>query len=70
VACICSAGVPQAYPWHLSGIIVVGQNMQALAADTRAENIYKDAEAVPAEAIKIQEHLAAQHAVLTQCHGV
>jgi hypothetical protein len=65
VSLLWHASAPQAYPWPLSGIIV-GQNIQALAADTRAENTYKDAEAVLAEAIKIQEHLAAQRAVLTR----
>ena len=46
--------------------IIVVQNIQALAADKRAENTYKDAEAILAEAIMIQEHLAAQDAVLTR----
>jgi hypothetical protein len=44
-------------------IIIVGQNVQASASDKRAEQTYKDAEAVLAEAQKIQEHLAAQDEV-------
>lgn len=46
-------------------IIIVGQNIQAQAADKRAEATYKDADAVLHEAVKIQEHLAAQDAVLS-----
>jgi hypothetical protein len=45
-------------------IIIVGQNVQAKAADKRSEQTYKDAEAVLAEAIKIQEHLAVQDQAL------
>ena len=45
-------------------IIIVGQNVQAAAADKRAEDTYKDAEAVLHEAIEIQKHLHAQDAVL------
>jgi hypothetical protein len=45
-------------------IIIVGQNVQALAADKRAEQTYNDAEAVLHEARQIQEHLAAQDAAL------
>src|SRR5713226_6185399 len=41
-------------------IIIVGQNIQAKAADKRAEETYKDAEAVLHESIQIQEHLTAQ----------
>lgn len=41
-------------------IIIVGQNIQAKAADTRADDTYKDAEAVLQEAAKIQEHLTKQ----------
>jgi hypothetical protein len=54
-------------------IIIVGQNVQAKAADKRAEDTYKDAEAVLHEALEIQKHLAAQDAVLTkltsEAHG-
>ena len=41
-------------------IIIVGQNVQAAAADARAEATYKDADAVLQEAKQIQAHLAAQ----------
>ena len=46
-------------------IIIVGQNLQAKATDQRAESTYEDAEAVLHEAMQIQDHLAAQDAVLT-----
>jgi hypothetical protein len=45
-------------------VIIVGQNVQAAAADKRAEQTYLDAEAVLKEAQKIQEHLASQDAAL------
>ena len=45
-------------------VIIVGQNLQANAADKRSEQTYKDAEAVLHEALQIQQHLAAQDAVL------
>lgn len=45
-------------------IIIVGQNVQALASDKRAEQTYLDAEAVLAEAQQIQQHLAIQDAAL------
>ena len=41
-------------------IIIVGQNIQAAAADKRAEDTYRDAEAVLKEAEEIQKHLLAQ----------
>jgi uncharacterized membrane protein len=50
----------------LLSIIMVGQNIQANAADKRSEQTYRDAEAVLAEALKIQEHLAAQDALLAK----
>ncbi len=43
-------------------IIIVGQNIQAKAADRRSEETYKDAEAVLHECNQIQAHLAAQDA--------
>ena len=46
-------------------VIIVGQNIQARAADKRSESTYKDAEAVLHEALQIQEHLAAQDKVLS-----
>ncbi len=63
----------------LLSIIMVGQNVQALAADRRAEATYLDAEAVLHEATEIQQHLAAQdteitklaelHAMVTDLHA-
>lgn len=41
-------------------IIIVGQNIQAAAADKRSEDTFKDAEAVLKEAEEIQNHLLAQ----------
>jgi hypothetical protein len=41
-------------------IIIVGQNIQAKAADARSEATYKDAEAVLHEAQEIQKHLMDQ----------
>jgi hypothetical protein len=46
-------------------VIIVGQNLQAKASDKRAENTFKDAEAVLHEAIEIQKHLVAQDQVLS-----
>jgi hypothetical protein len=48
----------------LLSVIIVGQNVLAASADKRSEATYKDADAVLHEAIKIQEHLAAQDKVL------
>ena len=41
-------------------IIIVGQNIQAAAADQRADATYRDAEAVLHESEQIQNHLEAQ----------
>ena len=41
-------------------IVIVGQNIQATAADKRSEETYKDAEAVLKESEEIQKHLLAQ----------
>jgi hypothetical protein len=46
-------------------IIIVGQNIQATAADKRSEDTYKDAEAVLKEAEEIQKHLLAQDQVIS-----
>jgi hypothetical protein len=43
-------------------IIIVGQNVQAAAADARSQATYEDAVAVLEEAKQIQAHLAAQDA--------
>ena len=45
-------------------IIIVGQNVQAAAADKRAEQTYEDADAVLHHALEIQKHLQAQDVVL------
>ena len=47
-------------------IIIVGQNVQAAAADARSEATYKDAAAVLEEAKQIQAHLAAQDAEIAK----
>ncbi len=46
-------------------IIIVGQNIQAKAADKRAEETYRDAEAVLKEAEEIQKHLLAQDELIS-----
>jgi hypothetical protein len=46
-------------------IIIVGQNIQAAAADKRSEATYEDAKAVLHEAMEIQAHLKAQDVALT-----
>ena len=48
----------------LLSVIIVGQNVLAAAADARAEATYSDADAVIHESVKIQDHLAAQDALL------
>lgn len=45
-------------------VIIVGQNLQARAADRRSEQTYRDAEALLHEAMEIQHHLQAQDKVL------
>ena len=50
-------------------VIIVGQNIQAQAADKRAEDTYNDAAAVLHEAQEIQKHLAAQDAEISQILG-
>jgi hypothetical protein len=47
-------------------IIIVGQNIQARASDTRADETYKDAEAVLKEAAIIQEHLTKQDELIAR----
>jgi hypothetical protein len=47
-------------------IIIVGQNLQSKASDARAEQTFKDAEAVLAEALEIQKHLASQDEILAR----
>ena len=50
----------------LLSIIMVGQNVQSQASDKRAEETYKDAEAVLHESIQIQSHLEAQDFLLSK----
>jgi hypothetical protein len=50
----------------LLSVIIVGQNELAAAADKRAEATHSDADAVLHEVVKLQDHLAAQDAVLAQ----
>ncbi len=45
-------------------IIIVGQNVQAAAADKRAEQTYEDADAILHHALEIQKHLHAQDTAL------
>jgi hypothetical protein len=45
-------------------IIIVGQNVQAAAADKRAEQTYEDADAILHHALEIQKHLHAQDLAL------
>ena len=44
----------------LLSIIMVGQKVEGAAADARANDTYKDAEAILHEALEIQKHLEAQ----------
>ena len=50
----------------LLSVIMVGQNVQAAAADKRAEATYDDASAALHELAHVQGHLAAQDEVLTK----
>jgi hypothetical protein len=62
------AGTPETVTWItqtflqlvLLSIIIVGQNVQSAAADSRAQATYEDADAVLHTAVDIQRHLAAQ----------
>ena len=47
-------------------VIIVGQNIQAAAADARAVATYEDATALLEEAKQVQKHLAAQDEALTK----
>ncbi|MDP9117108.1 MAG: hypothetical protein M3O28_07590, partial [Actinomycetota bacterium] len=47
-------------------VIIVGQNIQAAAADARSQATYDDASAVLEEAKQIQTHLQAQDAAIQQ----
>ena len=43
---------------------MVGQNIQGRAADQRAADTYKDAEAILHECLQLQAHLQAQDKIL------
>jgi hypothetical protein len=45
-------------------VIIVGQNVQARAADKRSEQTFNDAEAILHECLQLQEHLKAQDLAL------
>jgi hypothetical protein len=47
-------------------IIIVGQNVQARAADKRSDQTFHDAEAILHECLELQRHLQAQDQVLDQ----
>lgn len=50
----------------LLSVIMVGQNVQAAAADKRSEATYHDASATLHEVAEVQGHLAAQDELLTR----
>ncbi len=50
----------------LLSIIMVGQNVQSVAADRRSEQTYTDAEAILHECLELQRHLGAQDEALNQ----
>jgi hypothetical protein len=50
----------------LLSVIMVGQNVQAAAADKRSEATFHDASATLHEVAHVQEHLAAQDEILSQ----
>jgi hypothetical protein len=62
------AGTPETITWItqmflqlvLLSIIIVGQNVQSAAADSRAQATYEDADAVLHTALEIQQHMEAQ----------
>jgi len=45
-------------------ILMVGQNIQGRAADKRAIETYKDAEAILEQCVQLQQHLMAQDKIL------
>jgi hypothetical protein len=53
----------------LLSVIIVGQNIQAAAADKRAEATYEDADAVLHTSLDIQRHLEAQDAQIEKILG-
>lgn len=67
-----SAGTPSLISWIaqtflqlvLLSIIIVGQKVAGDASDKRAVDTYNDAEAILHEALQLQQHLAAQDALM------
>jgi hypothetical protein len=53
----------------LLSVIMVGQNVQAAAADKRAEATFHDASATLHEMAHVQGHLAAQDAARWRCRA-
>jgi hypothetical protein len=53
----------------LLSVIMVGQNVQAAAADKRAEATFHDASATLHEVAHVQGHLAAQDVLLSRIAG-
>ena len=53
----------------LLSVILVGQNIQARAADARSEQTWKDAEAILHECLELQAHLHAQDELLAVLEG-
>lgn len=53
----------------LLSIIMVGQSNQAAASDKRADQTYKDAEAILHECIEMHRHLEAQDEILARIDG-
>jgi hypothetical protein len=53
----------------LLSIIMVGQSIQGSASDMRADQTYKDAEAILSECLELQKHLMAQDEVLVKLTG-
>jgi len=49
----------------LLSVIIVGQNLQASAADKRAQQTYEDAESILHECLELQRHLMAQDEILS-----
>ena len=46
-------------------VLQLGANLSAKAADARAQQTFDDAEAILAECLELQKHLAAQDELLT-----
>jgi hypothetical protein len=53
----------------LLSIIMVGQSIQGSASDARADQTYKDAEAILNECLELQKHLQSQDEILMKLTG-